>query len=212
MKLTRYEHSAFVLEADGQKLGFDLGHFTSTNTLRSLLPLHAMFVSHGHGDHYSEANVRAAGVPVGAPSDVVSVLPPGIETYTLHIGLTVLLAGFAITPTPANHGPKLTRPIENYGFIIERAGRRIYFVGDMAIATPPPDGYFDLILVPVDGGGFVFDPQQAVAFMRMMSHRGMVVPIHDGDPAEPGCVERFVDLAEGVFKAVVLKPGESVEV
>lgn len=212
MKLIRYEHSAFVLEAAGQKLGVDIGSFTSTDELRSLLPLHALCVSHGHGDHLSEANVRAAGVPVAAPSDVMSALPAGIETHTLHIGMTTLLAGFAITPTPADHGPKLTRPIENYGLVIERAGRRIYFVGDMAVATPPPDGPFDIILLPVDGGGFVFDAEQAVAFVRMMGHRGMAVPIHDGDPAEPGCVERFEQLAEGVCKAVILKPGESVEV
>ncbi|TPQ50982.1 hypothetical protein C2U72_10635, partial [Prosthecomicrobium hirschii] len=138
--------------------------------------------------------------------------PEGTERHTLRVGMTTRLAGFAITPTPADHGPKLTRPIENYGLVIEGAGRRIYFVGDMAVATPPPDGPFDVILVPVDGGGFVFDPEQAVTFIRTMGHRGMAVPIHDGDPAEPGCLERFEQLAEGICKAVVLKPGESVEV
>lgn len=212
MKLIKGEHSAFITEAGGQRLGVDFGVFTSAEKMLALRPLHALCISHGHGDHFSQANIRAAGVPVAAPSDVVSVLPDGTVAHTLCIGTTMLIVGFAITPTPADHGPKVTKPIENLGLVIARAGCRVFYTGDMAVATPPPDGPFDLVLVPVDGGGFVFNAEQAVAFIRMLGHRGKVVPVHDADPAEPGCVERFALLAEGVCEAIVLNPGESVEV
>ena len=212
MKLIRSEHSAFILESEGRRLGVDFGIFTPPEKMLELVPLRALCVSHGHSDHFSEVNICAVGVPVAAPADVVALLPESVEANTLRLGTVTLLEGFAITPTPANHGPRLTRPIENYGLVIERAGRRIYYVGDMAVATPPPNGPFDLVLVPVEGGGFVFDPEQAIAFIRAMDHRGMVVPIHDGDLPEPGCIERFAQLAEGVCKAVVLRTGESLKV
>lgn len=210
MKLIKHEHSAFVLESGGRRLGVDFGEFTSAEKLMAAMPLDAICVSHIHSDHYSEAHILAAGVPVAAPSDVVAVLPKGIEAEILRPPMVTRLAGFAITPTPANHGPKLSRPIENYGLVVERDRRRIYFVGDMAVATPPPDGPFDLVLVPVDGGGFVFDAEQAIAFIRSLNHRRITVPIHDGNPAEPDCLKRFERLARGVCEAAILKPGQSV--
>lgn len=212
IKNIRYEHVAFVFEAGGQRLGLDFGAFTSAETLNGLPKLDAVLVSHRHGDHFSEANLRTLGAPVSAPSDVVALLNDGVEAHTLRLGESNLVARFKVTPTQADHGPRVTNPVENYGFVIERDGCRIYFVGDMAVATPPPDGPFDVVLIPVGGGGFVFDPGQAFGFIKAIGYRGPVVPIHDAGPAEPDCFERFTRLAEGWCEVVVLGVGQSLEV
>lgn len=212
MKLTRYEHVAVVFEADGQRLGLDFGAFTSTETVARLPRLDHIVVSHRHGDHFSETTLRTLGAPVSAPSEVVALLGDGLQSHTLRLGESKLTAGFKVTPTLADHGPKVTSPVENFGFIIERGGRRVYFVGDMAVPTPPPTGPFDVVLIPVAGGGFVFDADQAFDFIKEIGHRGRVVPIHDAGPAEPGCIERFARLAEGWCEVVVLDVGESMEV
>lgn len=213
MKITRLKHAGFILEAGGQRLGVDIGDFTGPETMAALTRLTALVVTHQHGDHYAEANVIAAAAPVAAPADVVVLLPKGVEAHTLRLDQTLTLAGFEITPTLADHGPKLSRPIENYGLVIERQGRRIYFVGDMAVATAtPPLGPFDLVLISVDGTGFVFNPEQAVAFIRAIGHAGKVMPLHDGDGDEPDHAQRFAELATNDCQTVLLQPGESLEV
>jgi L-ascorbate metabolism protein UlaG (beta-lactamase superfamily) len=212
MKITRLKHAGFIVEADDQRLGVDVGDFTDPKGLAALGKLDALLASHGHSDHYTEANVLAAAAPVAAPFDVVALLPKGIAAHTLHLGQTLVLAGFSITPTFADHGSKLSSPIENYGLVIERNGCRIYYVGDMAMATPPPPGPFSLVFIAVDGTGFVFDAEQAADYIRAMGHRGTVVPIHDGDGDEPEHAMRFADLAAGLCEVVLINVGESVEV
>lgn len=212
MRITRLKQADFLVEAGGQRLGVDLGDFTSPETTAALERVGALIASHGHADHYTAANVVAADAPVAAPADVVAVLPAGVEAHTLRLGETLTLAGFEITPTLADHGPKLSRPIENYGLVIEHQGRRVYYVGDMAVAVLPPPGTFNLVLVSLDGTGFVFDAEQAAAFIRAIGHAGKVTAIHDGDGEEPVHAERFVELAAGFCKPVLVQPGESIDV
>lgn len=212
MKITRLAHAGFVVEANGKRIAVDIGDFTSPGTTAALAKLNAIVASHGHADHYTEANVMAAAAPVAAPSDVVALLPRGIKAHTLRLGETLALAGFDITPTLADHGPRLSRPIENYGLVIERDGSRIYYVGDMAVAAPPPAGPFDLVLLSIDGTGFVFNPEQAAAFIQALGHVGKVVPIHDGDGDEPHHAERFAALAMAFCEPVMIVPGQTIEV
>jgi L-ascorbate metabolism protein UlaG (beta-lactamase superfamily) len=212
MKITRLKHAGFVVEAGGQRLGVDIGDFTSPEVTAKLDKLDVLVASHGHGDHYTLENVIAADAPLAAPADVVAVLPIGMVTHTLRLGRTLTLAGFNITAVAADHGPKLSRPIENYGLVIECHGQRIYYIGDMAVPAQPPSGPFDLVLVSVDGTGYVFDPKQAAAFVQAIGHAGMVMPIHDGDGDDPSHAERFAELASGFCAPVIVQHGETIEV
>lgn len=212
MKIQRFEHVAFIFQSADSRIGLDFGACTPAETLAEIPGLDGVLVSHRHGDHFCERNLRALGVPVWAPSDVVALLGEGFQSHTLRLGETTLVAGFQVTPTLADHGPKITSPVENFGLVVEREGKRVYFVGDMAVATPPPSGPFDVVLIPVAGGGFVFDADEALAFIKSIGHRGRVVPIHDAGPAEPGCIERFAFLAAGWCEVITLNLGESLEI
>jgi L-ascorbate metabolism protein UlaG (beta-lactamase superfamily) len=212
MKITRLAHAGFIVDAGDHRLAVDVGDFTSPATTAALGKLDAVVASHGHPDHYYLPNVLAAAAPLAAPADVVAELPESVRTRTLRLGKNMPLAGFGITPTFADHGPKLSRPIENFGLVIEHAGRRIYYIGDSAVPVPPPPGNFDLVLISVDGTGFVFNAEEAVSFVQALGHRGKVVPIHDGAGDEPQHAERFAALATDVCEPVLIQPGESLKV
>lgn len=212
MRITRLKHAAFLLEAADHRLAVDLGDYTTPDTTRGLGRLDGVVASHGHSDHYMEANILAAAARVAAPSDVVARLPSGLDARTLRLGETLSFAGFAITPTLADHGPKLSTPIENYGLVIEHDGRRLYYVGDAVTPLPSPEGPFDLVLVSVDGSGFVFNAQQAAQFIRAMGHNGPVIPIHDGDGEEPWHAKDFIHLAAEHCQPRLVAPGQTVQV
>jgi L-ascorbate metabolism protein UlaG (beta-lactamase superfamily) len=111
----------------------------------------------------------------------------------------------------ADHGPKLSKPIENYGFVLEAAGKRMYFVGDVAVATVPPPGRFDLVAIPVGGAGFTFDPQGALNYLMSLQDVRMVIPVHAGGISDPCSPDVFRSLAGARFDVRVLEVGERVE-
>jgi L-ascorbate metabolism protein UlaG (beta-lactamase superfamily) len=212
MKITRLEHAGFIVEAGGRRLIVDPGDFTSTATIAGLGKIDGVAISHGHGDHFSRDNVMVAAAPVVAPADVATLLPKSLMSGILRLGETLALAGFDITPVLADHGPKLSRAIENYGLVIARTGIRVYYVGDAARPSPAPSGPFDLVLISIDGTGFVFDAEQASAFVAALDHHDRVVPIHDGAGDEPHHARRFAALASGFCEPVLIDAGESIEV
>ncbi len=212
MIITRYEHVALAIEALGHSLAVDIGCFTSQRTLDSLKHIDAVLVSHRHPDHFHQEHLRSLSVPVYAPPEVLELLKNDIVTRGFRLGETIMVAGIAVTPVEANHGPMVTAPIQNFGFIIEADSRRIFFTGDVAVLTPPPPGPFDLICIPVAGGGFVFDASEALEYLRAADHRGRVMPMHDSGPAEPGCIELFRAIAKDYCEVVTCNIGESLKV
>lgn len=212
MNVFRLKHSAFVIEAGGRRLGVDLGDLTTREEMAALGPLDAVLVSHRHGDHFEPANILAAGAPAALPADVVDRLPAGVEAHFLRVGETLRLAGFDITPGLADHGPRLSGPIENYSLLIRHGGHRLFYTGDAAVFTPPPPGPFDVVLIPVDGSGFVFSAVQAAEFIRAIGHSGFVVPVHDGDGDEPGHARQFAELVGEICTPFLLSPGDKLEI
>jgi len=211
MLITRLEHCGLLIDSAGTRLGIDLGDFTAPEAVADL-GLSALVITHQHPDHYFEPNVRAAAAPVAAPRDVIELLPVGLTVHALHPREPFELAGFRIIAVPADHGPRLSRPIENYGLIIEHAGRRIYVIGDMAVATEtPPHGPFDHVFISIDDSGFVFTARQAADFLTAIGHRGRVTPIHDGGE-DGSCADEFARLAAGRSEVLRIAPGDSIEV
>ena len=213
IKLTRREQSALLIEAGGKTLAIDIGTLTPAEELGRLPKVDVALVSHLHPDHFAPDHLRVLGAPVFGPSDVVSRLHDGMTATVLIPGKTADAAGYAVTPVVADHGPRLSAPIENLGFVIRCPGGHVlYFAGDIARPGTPPDGPFDTVVLPVGGAGFVFNATEALAYLELIGHSGRVVPIHDTGPSDPDAVVRFADLAPAHLDVIALEVGQSAEV
>jgi L-ascorbate metabolism protein UlaG (beta-lactamase superfamily) len=212
MLITRLEHAGLLLQAGEDRLAIDVGEFTTVAGVAALRPLSAMLVTHQHPDHFDVANLLAAGVEVAAPADVIARLPPALVGREIRAGEAIDLAGFRIIPVPVDHGPRLSRPIDNYGLVVERAGRRLWILGDMAVPPPrPPANHFDHLIISVDTSGYVFTAGEAAAYVVALGHRGAVTPIHDGGE-DDSAARNFARLAEGRFQTVLVRAGGSFAV
>jgi len=213
ISITRHEQSALMIQAEDKTLAIDFGTLTPAERLAHLPRPDAALVSHQHGDHFAPEHLRAFGAPVLAPQDVISQLPEDMSTRVLRAGETVEAAGFTVTPIEVDHGPKLSSPIENLGFVITcPGGHAVLFAGDIARPGALPEGTFDTVVLPVGGAGFVFDAVQAHEYLQLIGHQGMVIPVHDTGPADPGAIDRFVRLASKQLKVIALGIGQSTEV
>lgn len=184
MKITQLEQSGFILEADnGHKLVVDIGSYTPVEKLAGISP-DSMLVSHIHGDHFSVEQIKAlAPKKLYLNRECIEAL--GEETLTseiieVKVGDTLDIAGIKVEIFDVDHGPNVkVRPRENFGFLFEVDGQKIYFAGDMFY----PSGFdvsnleVDVALIPV-GGFYTFGPQEAVDFAKQFKKIGEVKPMH----------------------------------
>jgi L-ascorbate metabolism protein UlaG (beta-lactamase superfamily) len=212
--IIRHEQSGLEIHSRGKTLAIDIGTMTPADTVKAMAAPDAILVSHKHSDHLGLDHLKALGSPIVAPGDVLELLHDSASATAIRAGQTLDVAGFAVTAVEADHGPKLSAPIENFGFIIKfpAGGHTLYFAGDIARPGTPPAGKFDIVVLPVGGAGFVFDPAEAVAYLEQIGHRGRVIPVHNSGPCDPDAIARFADLAPAHFEVITLAPGEKVEV
>ncbi len=211
--ITRHEQSGLRIQSEGKTLVVDVGGLTPAETVKAMVAPDAILVSHKHGDHCCLDHLKTLDAPIVAPGDVLEMLHQGAVATAIRAGQTLEVAGFTVTALDADHGPKLSTPIENFGFVISMpSGRRVYFTGDIARPGTVPAGKFDIVVLPVGGAGFVFDPADALAYLEQIGHRGRVIPVHDSGTCDPDAVARFADLAAAHFEVITLAPGEKVEV
>jgi L-ascorbate metabolism protein UlaG (beta-lactamase superfamily) len=197
--------------------------------------LDAILLSHLHLDHADAPSLKllAPGTPVVVPAGagrLVRGLGFG-EVIELREGETASVAGAAITAVQADHEGRrspLHQPVDALGFVVEHAGRRVYFAGD----TDLFDGMADLrpldaALLPIWGWGHTLgkghmDPLAAAEAAALLGAR-VVVPIHWGTylpivfkrghhllrrPAETFSAHAAAKAP--ACRVVVLAPGESV--
>ena len=184
MKLVQFEQSGFILEADnGYTLAIDIGTYTPTEKLNGMSP-DAMLVSHIHGDHFSVEQIKKlAPKELYLNEECIEIL--GEESLTSEI-VQVKVAdqidthGIKVQFFEVDHGPNVKiKPRENFGFLIEVDGKKVYFAGDMFY----PSGIdvsnleVDVALIPV-GGFYTFGPQEALDFVQRFKRVGMVKPMH----------------------------------
>ena len=197
--------------------------------------LDAILLSHLHRDHADGPSLRRlpdvpAVVPAGAADTVLGLGPKVI--VELRAGDTHTIGDVTITAVPADHEGRrspLHTPVEALGFVLERAGRRIYFAGDTDVFDDMADlRPVDLALLPIWGWGTSLgaghmDPEVAAHAAALLAPR-VVIPIHwatylplgnSADHAllrEPGptFARHMREVAPDV-EVALLKPGESLD-
>lgn len=212
MRLTKYFQSAFsVQDGEGGIHLFDFGSEMPADIVRKLAGATSVFVSHKHPDHLHLDHVRELASTTFAPADVVLDLEKGdVPASTMMPGDTVARGGIRVTAVRSDHGPNISAPIDNLGFLIASGPVRILFLGDMAVHTPVPSGPYDAILVPV-GGSKVFTPEEAARFIESLEYKGVVIPIHYHGRADRAAGGKFKALADRQADVRVLDVGDYID-
>ncbi len=108
---------------------------------------------------------------------------------------SVTIDAFKVSIFDVDHGPNVTvRPKENFGFLIEVDGKKIYFAGDMFYPSgiAVTDLEVDRALIPV-GTHYTFGPHEALEFVLQFKKIGNVTPMHY--EKTPETQEEFIKLA-----------------
>ncbi len=171
-----------------------------------------VLVSHSHYDHYSAediAKVSGTTTKFIAAADVVQKQGKG---QTLKPGQSIDINGIKITGVPAYNITKQFHPKSNnwLGFVIEIAGKRIYYAGDTD-ATDEMKALknIDLALLPA-GGTYTMNAAEAADATKQFKPK-QAIPYHWGDiVGTQADADNFKKLA--ACKVTVLKPGESITV
>jgi L-ascorbate metabolism protein UlaG (beta-lactamase superfamily) len=210
--IQKLEHAALVIDHNGRRIVVDPGSMTSATSRAKLRGVDAVLVTHKHGDHFDAAVLREIGVHVFGPPEVVALArASGLGATPLVLDIPTSIAGMNIIPVAANHGPAVTKPVENYGFIVQAEKARLYVTSDMAGSQSAlPSGPFAVVALPVEGGGFVFDGKEASEFLRAIRHTGMAIALHADDA--PAMRDEFIRFAGAFCKPVALDIGETVEI
>lgn len=173
-----------------------------------------VLVSHSHYDHYSAddiAKVSGMTTKLIAAGDVVQeqgkgkVLKPG---QTIEVGTVKLTGVAAYNPAKSFH-PKTNNWL---GFIIEVAGKRIYYAGDTD-ETPEMDALKNIDLAPLPvGGTYTMNAAEAADATKRFKPK-KAIPCHWGDVAVVGGQNDADEFAKKAgCPVVVLKPGESTTI
>ena len=184
MKVTKFEQSGFILETEkGYRLAVDIGSYTSLEKLDGVT-VDAVLVSHLHGDHFSLDQIKKL-----APKklylnreclEIVGEKTLIPETIEIKTGDQFEIEDIKVTVFDVDHGPNTkVRPRENFGFLIEADGQKLYFAGDMFY----PSGLdvtnleVDYALIPV-GTFYTFGPVEALEFIKQFKKIGIVISMH----------------------------------
>jgi L-ascorbate metabolism protein UlaG (beta-lactamase superfamily) len=198
-----------------------------------------VLISHGHLDHLHRASLELIG------RDVLTIVPRGMGAMVRRWGFRQVLVAdpherfdlgpLTVTATPAVHsgyrppnGPRGTA----LGYLLEAAGKRIYFAGDTDLFDEMKalgDGGLDAALLPVWGWGprlgeGHLDPERAAVAAGLLDAR-LTLPIHWGTLWPIGMQwrrnllqdppHRLAAEAERLglaTRVVIAAPGERVEV
>jgi L-ascorbate metabolism protein UlaG (beta-lactamase superfamily) len=208
MKLTWLGHASFRLEC-GRVVYFDPYKVEGGGDADIIL------VSHGHHDHCDVKSIRSL---AGEETVVVcphSCVKKAVGNVTglgagdvLGVGDVRIEAHSAYNTNKPNHPGGM-----GLGYVVEAAGRRVYFAGDTDLIPEMGElGGIDVALLPV-GGTYTMNWSEAADAVKAIRPR-FAVPMHYGEvvgtPMDAVSFKRKVD-AETDAKAVILKRGEPFE-
>lgn len=219
MKINFIGHACFLIEDSGYSLLIDpfiKGNPTASVKPEDLKPTHIL-VSHAHGDHLGDAveiakNTKAKIYTTNELGGQLS--EEGVETVAGHIGGKAKTEFGSIKYFQAFHGSGIAGGFA-CGFIIDIGGKKIYHAGDTGLTKDMEllkreDIY--LAMLPI-GDFYTMGPEDALEAVKMINPKH-VIPMHYNTfPPIEQDPEAFVKsvMEETPAKAIVLKPGESVE-
>jgi L-ascorbate metabolism protein UlaG (beta-lactamase superfamily) len=196
MRLLWFGHSGFRIEIEDQVLLVDpwlTGNpmFDAARRGEAIGVATAVLVSHGHGDHASDAVAIAKelGVPVVGTYDMIShwQAKHDVDGVGFNKGGTVRLGEVAVTLVNATHSSSWSDddgPVyagTEAGFMIRGEGRTIYFSGDTDVMADM--GIFEELHHPeigilCAGGHFTMDMERAAFAARRFFNFRTVIPCH----------------------------------
>jgi L-ascorbate metabolism protein UlaG (beta-lactamase superfamily) len=223
IKITWYSHACFLIETRQAKLLID--PFISDNPLSpqkaDQIEADYILVSHGHGDHLGDTvNIaKRTGATVISNYEIQTwLINQGVENaHPQHIGGGFDYPWGRVKLTIAHHGSAL--PDGSYGgnpcgFLLYIEGKKIYHACDTGLFYDMKligEEGIDLAILPI-GDNFTMGPDDALRAVRLIEPR-QVIPIHydtfDVIKQDPHAWAKRVE-KETIAKAVVMKPGESL--
>jgi L-ascorbate metabolism protein UlaG (beta-lactamase superfamily) len=222
-KATFLGHSCVMLIDGKHRLIID--PFLSGNEKAAARPenieVSHILVTHGHGDHIGDAVAisKRTGATIVANFEIATLVgKQGAKAHPLHIGGSARFDFGRVKMTIAHHGGGYGPDANVYtgpaaGFLVTLGGKTVYHAGDTGLFYDMKligeMNQIDLAFLPI-GDNFtmgVDDAVKAVEFLRPKQ----VVPIHyDTFPIIHADPNEFAKKVIG-SRAVILKPGESVE-
>jgi L-ascorbate metabolism protein UlaG (beta-lactamase superfamily) len=189
-------HSGFRIEIGDQVLLVDpwlTGNpmFPEARRAEAIAGASAVLLSHGHGDHSSDALAIAQelSIPIAGTYDLMSWWQSahGVEVIGFNKGGTVALGTVAVTLVAASHSSSLSGPNgpvyagAEAGFMIAHGGRTVYFSGDtdvmadMAVFQALHEPEIGILSA---GGRFTMDMKRAAYAARTFFRFKTVIPCH----------------------------------
>lgn len=207
--------------------------------LESLGKVDLVLVTHGHFDHMADAPALAKmhNAPLWAPAGlsqslaILGVLPP-TQALRMNKSGTVTPVGpkVKVTMVKAEHSSEMVLKDpdtgkdrvyvggEPGGFIIEfENGFKLWHMGDTGVFGDMKliaDMYKpDLVLMPIGGGQFVMNPQDAAMVTKEFIKPKAVIPMHYlTNPGLPGTPADYVKaMGSSPIKVMAINPGDTVE-
>ena len=177
--LRYYGQSFFVLTTPaGTRIALDpygqIGY-----PLPSGVTADAVFITHEHGDHNNAALIQ------GSPKVFRGLTPGGWMTIRERVGDALV---YSIPSFHDDQGGTSPRGF-NALFVVETDGLRIAHLGDMGQTVLTAGqlralGSIDILLIPVGGGPFTINGEQASRITDLMRPR-VVIPMHYRTAARP---------------------------
>jgi L-ascorbate metabolism protein UlaG (beta-lactamase superfamily) len=247
MELTWVGHATTLIDVDGYRVLTDPLLTKRVAHLRRRRPLPTadtfdvdlVLLSHVHVDHLHLPSLKRLrrSVRVLTPAGSASLLRKAGFTDVIEIGAGDRIESGPVTVevVPAEHkrsrGPHSRVSADPVGFIVNGAGRRIYFPGDTDLFDAMADfGDIDVALLPIWGWGSTLgeghlNPQRAATATQLIKPE-LLVPIHWGTyapedgrrrlprwfDAPPTELRTELDAIDELHRLGLVEPGDSFTV
>ncbi len=226
VEITWYGHATWLVEHDGHKILID--PFFNDSPVAPIkadeVSADHILISHGHFDHISDAASIAnrTGATVVAIFEIAQWLSSNHQvqnTIGMNIGGKTQLPFGSVKMTPALHSSQLpdgTYGGEPAGFLLELAGRRIYFAADTGLFTDmkliAADG-LDVAVLPI-GDLFTMGPEDSVQATKWLNPNAVLPAHYNTWPPIEQDADRWAETIrkETSAQPVVLHPGESYSI